>query len=174
MLPESPFLYPIVDAAAVGEAAVPGTIERLTAAGITLLQLRAKDVGDRALVALARAAVAAAHRGGARLVLNDRVDVALLVGADGVHVGQDDLPPAEARALLGPEAIVGVSTHDLPQLALAAREPIDYVAIGPVFATTSKRDHEPVVGPALVRAGRAGLDVPLVAIGGITLSLIHI
>jgi thiamine-phosphate pyrophosphorylase len=90
-----------------------------------------------------------------------------MVGADGVHVGQGDLPPAEARRIVGDDAIVGVSTHSLAQLDAALREPVDYVAIGPVYATASKANPDPVVGPDLVRRARALADRPLVAIGGI-------
>ena len=115
----------------------------------------------------ARDAVAAAHAAGALLVVNDRPDVARLAGADGVHVGQDDLAPADVRALL-PGGIVGVSTHDRAQLAAAASSGADYVAVGPVFATTSKARPDPVVGLELLRAARGLTRAPLVAIGGIT------
>jgi thiamine-phosphate pyrophosphorylase len=167
-LPPSPFLYPIVDVATVGAAAAVPIVERLAGAGVRLLQLRAKGLADRALVELARGALAAAHRGGARLIVNDRADVARIVGADGVHVGQDDLPPAEARAVVGPQAIVGVSTHTFDQAIQAAQAPVDYVAAGPVFATRSKENPDPVVGPELIRLLHARLARPLVAIGGIT------
>jgi thiamine-phosphate pyrophosphorylase len=92
----------------------------------------------------------------------------LSAGYDGVHVGQEDLSPADARALLGPEVMVGVSTHGESQLVKAADSPVDYVAIGPVFATSSKQVPDPVVGLEGVRAARALTDKPLVAIGGIT------
>jgi thiamine-phosphate pyrophosphorylase len=167
-LPPAPFLYPIVDVATVGEASAVSLVERLAAAGLPLLQLRAKGTSDRALLALAREAVAAAHRRGALLIVNDRPDVARIAGADGVHVGQDDLAPSDVRAVMGPEAIVGFSTHDVGQLERALREPLDYVAVGPVFATTSKSHPDPVVGLDLVRAARARTTLPLVAIGGIT------
>jgi len=143
-------------------------VERLAAAGLPLLQLRAKGTSDRVRLALAREAVAAAHRGGALLIVNDRADVARMSGADGVHVGQDDVAPSDVRAVVGPDAIVGFSTHDVGQLERALREPIDYVAVGPVFATTSKSHPDPVVGLELVRAARARTTLPLVAIGGIT------
>ena len=102
------------------------------------------------------------------LILNDRVPLVLSAGYDGVHVGQEDLSPAEARALLGPDVMVGVSTHGESQLVSAADSPADYVAIGPVFATSSKQVPDPVVGLEGVRAARALTDKPLVAIGGIT------
>jgi thiamine-phosphate pyrophosphorylase len=166
-IPARPFLYPIVDVTTVGDAAVVGIVETLAAAGVTLLQLRAKGLPDRAFVDLARAAVTAARREGARLIINDRVDVARVVGSDGVHVGQDDLPPADARRVLGDKAIIGYSTHSLEQLERAVGEPIDYVAIGPVFETRSKENPDPTIGPALVALARARTSIPLVAIGGI-------
>jgi thiamine-phosphate pyrophosphorylase len=167
-LPPRPFLYPIVDVGVVGEDRAVRMVGELARLGVGLLQLRAKALGDRRLVALARASVAAAHTHGARLVVNDRPDVARIVGADGVHVGQDDLPPADARAILGPEALIGYSTHSLAQLVAADREPIDYVALGPVFPTTSKDRPDPVVGPELIAEARLLTALPLVAIGGIT------
>jgi thiamine-phosphate pyrophosphorylase len=167
-LPPPPFLYPIVDVAALGGRSVGEAVSALAAAGVRLLQLRAKDVTDRALLALAREAVAAAHAGGARLLVNDRADVARIVGADGVHVGQEDLSPADARAVLGSEAVIGVSTHDLDQLRRAMAEPVDYVALGPIFATASKAHPDPVVGLETLRAARGIATRPLVAIGGIT------
>ena len=108
-----------------------------------------------------------ARRGGALFVVNDRPDVALMVGADGVHLGQEDLPPAEARRVMGNDAIVGRSTHSLEQVRASLGEPVDYVAIGPVFQTASKANPDPVVGPELLREARALTDLPLVAIGGI-------
>jgi thiamine-phosphate pyrophosphorylase len=167
-IPARPFLYPIVDVATVGEeraVAVVGTLARL---GLSLLQLRAKGLTDRRFLALARESTAAAHAHGARLLVNDRPDVARLAGADGVHLGQDDLPPADARTILGPAAIIGFSTHNLDQLAAAAGEPVDYLALGPVFPTVSKERPDPVVGLALLSRARALTTRPLVAIGGIT------
>jgi thiamine-phosphate pyrophosphorylase len=150
----------------VGRGRVGEMVSALARAGARLLQLRAKALGGRALLECARDAVLAAHAAGALLIVNDRPDVARIAEADGVHVGQDDLAPADARRILGPAAIVGVSTHDLTQAAAAAD--VDYVAVGPVFATASKERPDPVVGLALVRTARAALRGPLVAIGGIT------
>ena len=102
------------------------------------------------------------------LVVNDRADVARMLGADGVHVGQDDLPPREVRRLLPAGSILGLSTHGLGQLDAARDEPVDYVAIGPVFPTRTKADPHPVVGLETVRRARQRTRRPLVAIGGIT------
>jgi thiamine-phosphate pyrophosphorylase len=166
-LPPRPFLYPIVDAAQLGGFSVPGLVAGLIKGGARLLQLRAKREADAELLELAREAVAAAHARGARLVVNDRPDVAVIVGADGVHVGQQDLSPSDARRVLGASAIVGVSTHSLEQARAASVEPVDYVAIGPVFETRSKAQPDPVVGLELLRGARSLVRQPLVAIGGI-------
>jgi thiamine-phosphate pyrophosphorylase len=154
-------VYPIADSLPLVEAILAG--------GATLLQLRAKDVPTGELVALARAAQACAESAGALLIINDRVDVAQLVGAAGVHLGQGDLPPAAARAILGPDQVIGFSTHDIDQVdAAVAAGAIDYLAFGPIFPTASKRDPDPVQGLQALAEVRARCPLPLVAIGGIT------
>jgi thiamine-phosphate pyrophosphorylase len=111
----------------------------------------------------------AAQQSGVRLIINDRVDIALAVGAAGVHLGQDDMPPEAARKLLGPQAIIGYSTHNVDQAIDAVRLPIDYLAIGPIFSTTTKSDTAAVLGLEGLRAVRQAIgEFPLVAIGGIT------
>jgi thiamine-phosphate pyrophosphorylase len=167
-LPPAPFVYPIVDAGLIGRGRIGEVVSALARAGARLIQLRAKGLRDRALLDCVREAVAAAHAAGALLIVNDRPDVSRIVDADGVHVGQDDLVPGDVRRLLGPRAIVGISTHDLAQAVAASATGADYVAVGPVFATTTKQRADPVVGLDLVRAARAALAGPLVAIGGIT------
>jgi len=140
------------------------------AAGARLLQVRAKTLGSRAFLELADACVSAALPCNASIIINDRVDIARLSGAAGVHVGQDDLSPSAARQLLGERAIVGVSTHTVPQIEAALRESVSYVAIGPVFSTGSKNTGYDAVGLTLVStAARLAGHVPVVAIGGITL-----
>jgi thiamine-phosphate pyrophosphorylase len=110
-----------------------------------------------------------AFRPGVQLIINDRVDLALAVGAHGVHLGQDDMPPEAARKLLGPNAIIGYSTHNIEQAIAAINLPIDYLAIGPIFATTTKTDTAPVLGLEALRTVREAIGgFPLVAIGGIT------
>lgn len=144
--------------------------ERWLDAGVRLFQLRAKQMASGAMLELAAALEARAVRAGAVFIVNDRADVARLSGASGVHVGQGDLGPADARRVVGPDAIVGVSTHTDAQVRRALTEPASYVAVGPVFSTRSKANPDPVVGvdgvaraAALVRpSGR-----PLIAIGGI-------
>ena len=107
---------------------------------------------------------------GVKVIVNDRVDIALCAGADGVHLGQDDMPPHAARTLLGEKAVLGFSTHSVGQAVEAVRHlPIDYIAIGPIFATTTKENPDPVVGLEGLRQVRSAIgDFPLVAIGGIT------
>jgi thiamine-phosphate pyrophosphorylase len=140
--------------------------------GATFLQLRAKHAAGGWLLDTATAMVALCALAGARVIVNDRADIAGLAGAAGVHVGQEDLPPEAVRRLVGPGLIVGVSTHTTGQLDAAVREPVDYVAIGPVFGTASKATGYDAIGLAMVeqaaaRAHARGLQV--VAIGGITL-----
>ncbi|MGH7786294.1 MAG: thiamine phosphate synthase, partial [Candidatus Binatia bacterium] len=159
-------VYPIADA--VDGRDTLALAEALLAGGARLLQLRAKTLATGAFVELARAVKAAADRAGALLIINDRTDIARLIDAGGVHLGQDDLPPADARALLGQDKVIGVSTHTLDQVdAALAAGAIDYLAFGPIFATRSKRDPDPVQGLDALRATRARCPLPLVAIGGI-------
>jgi thiamine-phosphate pyrophosphorylase len=169
-----PPLHAIVDADASARAG--WRILDLAAAylrgGARFLQFRAKSMPGDAFLATASALVQLAHRHEARIIVNDRADIARLAFADGVHVGQDDLPPAAVRTLVGHAACIGLSTHTLEQVDAAVTEPVDYVAIGPVFGTTTKdTGYEPIglvrVRDAARRARTHGL--PLVAIGGITL-----
>jgi thiamine-phosphate pyrophosphorylase len=168
-LPTRPFLYPIVDVDRLRGRAPGAVVTALVRGGVRLLQFRGKNLTDREFVKLAREAVAAAHAGGALLLVNDRPDVARILKADGVHLGQEDLTPRDARALLPPPSLVGLSTHDRTQVEAAKGEGVDYVAVGPVFSTGSKADPEPVVGLSLVAEARRLIECPLVAIGGITL-----
>jgi thiamine-phosphate pyrophosphorylase len=127
--------------------------------------------GD-ALLATAAAVVQLAHQHRARVIINDRADIACLVGADGVHVGQDDLPPPAVRALVGDQAEVGLSTHTRDQIERALLEPVSYVAIGPVFGTATKATGYARIGLEIVRDAAArtrAKGLPVVAIGGITL-----
>lgn len=166
---ELPKLYPITDRRLSGLSHAE-QVARLCEGGARLIQLREKHLTPREFYREAEDALRVARACGARVVINDRADVALALGADGVHLGQDDLPPAAARELLGERAIIGFSTHSLEQAAEAARMPVDYVAIGPVFQTSSKENPDPVVGLEGVRRVREsmGETLSLVAIGGIT------
>jgi len=168
-----PPLYAILDVALVtarGWAAADVCRAWLTA-GVRLVQLRAKSLGSGAFLALADEVAAQCRDAGARLIINDRADIAVMCGADGVHVGQDDLAPADVARLVGPSAIVGLSTHDDAQVTGAVRQPMSYLAIGPVYGTRTKETGHAPVGLGQVR--RAGVfareaGMPLVAIGGIT------
>ena len=138
--------------------------------GAELIQLRAKRLAAEPFLRLADYIVSLGREYDADIVINDRVDLARLSGAAGVHVGQDDLPPGEARQLLGPDAIIGFSTHSPAQLAAAVQEPVTYVAVGPVFGTHTKNTGYSPVGLELVRyAAVQSCGLPVVAIGGITL-----
>jgi thiamine-phosphate pyrophosphorylase len=163
-------LYPIADADSCAD--VVALAEAILAGGARLLQLRAKRASTRELIDLGLAVHACATRAGALMILNDRADVARLIGC-GVHLGQDDLPPAAARAILGPEAVIGFSTHTLAQMEAAVRAgAVDYLAFGPIFATASKANPDPVQGLDGLAAARARCPLPLVAIGGINAATI--
>jgi thiamine-phosphate pyrophosphorylase len=165
-------LYAIVDEAAARQAglSLAGLAEAYLRGGARLLQVRAKTMTSGELVAASRTIVGAARRVDARVVVNDRADIARVAGADGVHVGQTDLSVADARAVVGSRALVGVSTHTLEQVDEALATDASYVAVGPVFGTTTKDTGYDAVGLELVRHAvtRAG-GRPVVAIGGITL-----
>jgi thiamine-phosphate pyrophosphorylase len=138
--------------------------------GARLIQIRAKDLASGAYLALCDGLVQAAAPYHASIIVNDRADLAALANAAGVHVGQEDLAPAEARRLVGLAAIVGFSTHTVAQIEAAVREPISYLAIGPIFGTNTKHTGYTAVGLGLVStAVRLAGDIPVVAIGGITL-----
>ncbi len=151
---------------------VPDLARAFIAGGARLIQVRAKRASGAQFLEMANAVVASARPSGARVLVNDRADIALLSSADGVHVGQDDLPPEAVRAVMGERAMVGLSTHTPPQLEAALRSPIDYVAIGPVFSTATKDTGYEAVGLEGVAAAArvcAARAIPLVAIGGITI-----
>ena len=141
--------------------------EGLLAGGADVVQLREKDLPGRELLARARILRELTAATGALLIVNDRPDVAALSGADGVHLGQDDLPPAEVRRMVGPGMLVGWSTHSATQAAEAAGLPVDYIGVGP-FAATATKGYETGLGPELVRAACRRTALPIVAIGGIT------
>jgi thiamine-phosphate pyrophosphorylase len=163
-----PRLYPILDAGCFSDAnAMFAGAEELAAAGCTLLQYRNKSGSARQMLAEARE-LRARLRPTVKLIMNDRADLCLAAQYDGLHVGQDDLLPESARCIIGPALCLGVSTHNPEQLAQADRTSADYLAIGPVFATVSKANPDPVVGLAGLRRARELTRKPLVAIGGIT------
>jgi thiamine-phosphate pyrophosphorylase len=161
-----PRVYPITNVELSGLSHAE-QVRLLSLGGASLIQLREKHMLAREFYEQA----SAAKKSGVQLIINDRVDIALAVGASGVHLGQDDLPPDAARKLLGPQAIIGYSTHSVDQAISAVKLPIDYLAIGPIFSTTTKSDTAPVLGLEGLRAVRQAIEeFPLVAIGGITLN----
>ena len=168
-----PRLYAIVDTTvAARQGWQPSALARAyLAGGGRLLQVRAHEVSSAGLLDLCDVIVQDGHASGATIIVNDRADIALLSGADGVHVGQDDLPIRAARRLLGRGALVGISTHTPEQIEAALPEPVSYVAVGPVFTTRTKATGETEVGLELVRrAAKQAAGRPVVAIGGITLA----
>ena len=163
-----PRVYPLTDVQLSGLSHAE-QVQLLSRGGATLIQLREKRLPPLEFYEQAKGAMAVADQSGVQLIINDRVDVALAVGAHGVHLGQDDLPPEAARALLGSEAIIGYSTHNVEQAIEATKLPIDYLAIGPIFSTATKNDTAPVLGLDGLRAVRRAIGkFPLVAIGGVT------
>jgi thiamine-phosphate pyrophosphorylase len=163
-----PKIYPITDALLTGLSHAE-QVTRLCDGGATLIQLREKHLAPREFYREAEAALRVAREYGARLIINDRADIALALGADGAHFGQDDLRPTAARRVLGDDAIIGFSTHNDGQATEAAQLPASYIAFGPIYATSSKDNPDPVVGlDALRRARAITRGLPLVAIGGIT------
>ena len=159
-----PRLYAIVDASFGDPVRFAGM---LIDGGVRILQVRNKNAGARELLSQVERILALAPPD-ARILVNDRVDVAQLGGAAGVHLGQTDLPVQEARRILGPERIVGLSTHNLEQALQADRLPADYIAVGPIFSTSTKAKPDPVVGLAALSDICKSVHKPVVAIGGIT------
>jgi len=164
-----PRVYPLTDVQLSGLSHAE-QVRLLSLGGATLVQLREKQMAGLQFYEQARAAVAA----GVPLIINDRVDIALAVGAHGVHLGQDDMPPEAARRLLGDKAVIGYSTHNVEQAKKALTLPIDYIAIGPIFTTSSKTNPSPTLGLEGLRAVREAVgNAQLVAIGGISHSTAH-
>lgn len=161
-------LYPILDRSCFPDSVVLLlAAEALVAAGCVLIQYRNKSGSARQMLEEARS-IRARLGEGIRLIMNDRADLCVAAGFDGLHVGQDDLSPAAARHIIGPDCWLGVSTHNPEQITEAGKTSADYLAIGPVFATFSKANPDPVVGLAGVRRARELTRKPMVAIGGIT------
>ena len=161
-------VYPITDVRISGLSHAD-QVARLIQGGAKLIQLREKHLPPRDFFLQAEAAIKVARAHKALIVINDRVDLALALKADGVHLGQDDLPVEAARAILGEKALIGYSTHNLAQALGARTLPIDYLAVGPIYGTSSKNDSHPTVGlESLLEIRGLVPDLPLVAIGGIT------
>jgi thiamine-phosphate pyrophosphorylase len=164
-----PALYAILDAGPnLSTESVMSLAERLADAGVQLVQYRDKRGTARKIFDVSASLVARLGPRGVRVIVNDRADIAAMAGAGGVHVGQEDLPVEDARRVCGKSLWVGVSTHNLEQLRAAGRTSADYIAVGPIFPTSTKENPDPVVGIEFLRAARKITGKPLVAIGGIT------
>ena len=163
-----PRLYVILDAALI-TSSERDCAKSLADAGVRLLQYRNKSASARQYLESSRKLAEVLLSRGVSFFVNDRPDVAFLAGAAGVHVGQDDLDVEQARQVMGPDKLVGVSTHNLEQFERAAASSADYIALGPIFSTLSKANSDPVVGLDLLRKVRPLTDKPVVAIGGISL-----
>ena len=162
------WLYPLTDMRLSGLSHAE-QVSHLADGDVRLVQLREKLLSPLDFYEEAAAALVVARKRGVKVIINDRVDVALALKADGVHLGQDDLPPSAARKLLGPDVLIGFSTHNVEQAQIAAEMPVDYIAIGPIFTTSTKPTSCATVGlEGLKRVRQIVGKTPLVAIGGIT------
>ena len=164
-----PLVYPILDTESLARCGI--SLETAAASfldgGAGILQIRHKSHWDRAIFESAGIVARLCREAGVTLIINDRADFAMLLNA-GLHLGQDDLSPRDARRLAGPDIVIGFSSHNVNQLCAAGGEPVDYVALGPIFPTASKRNPDPVTGIEEIRRCRSLIEKPLVAIGGIT------
>jgi thiamine-phosphate pyrophosphorylase len=162
--------YPILDTETAARRGIGpvAAAARILEAGAGILQLRHKGVFSRDIFQQAREIAALCRQADALFVMNDRADIARLVGASGLHLGQDDLSPKDARRVVGDDFFIGFSTHSESQLCAAANEPVDYLALGPIFGTSSKLNPDTLVGLDELRRLRPITHRPVVAIGGIT------
>ena len=161
-------LYLILDPAVAGSRPLTDIVKTALDAGVRLFQLRMKTPETRRIYEMALAVCPVVQAGGGIFIVNDRVDIAKVVGADGVHLGQEDLPLADARAIQGSGKLIGISTHNLVQATEAEAGGADYIGFGPIFPTATKENPDPVVGVDGLREVRARVRIPIVAIGGIT------
>lgn len=159
-------LYAVTDRTWLGGASLSWAVKEALTGGITLLQLREKKLTDREMLQEAQELLPLCHRHGVPLIINDRVQVALDAGADGVHLGQEDMSPREARAILGPDAIIGVSARTVESAQRAEQEGADYLGVGAVFSTSTKTDAQNI-SPETLRQICQAVHIPVVAIGGI-------
>ena len=163
-----PIIYPIIDGSIVTLDNIGKTAEAIIDGGAKILQLRAKSLSSKEFLETARIIRKITKDKGTVFIVNDRVDIALLTDADGVHLGQGDLPVKEARRLLGNNKIIGYSTHNLREALEAVRLPVDYISFGPIFPTKTKEDAQTPKGLKLLSEVRKAVEIPIVAIGGIT------
>ncbi|MEW6719989.1 MAG: thiamine phosphate synthase [Thermodesulfobacteriota bacterium] len=160
-------LYLITDRRLASGGELSSAVERALRGGVRAVQLREKDLGGRELLELARTLREITSRHGAKLLVNDRIDVALAAGADGVHLGAESIPPQEARRLLGPGRLIGCSVHGAEQLAAAEGAGADFAVFGPVYYTPSKAAYGPPLGVGALRGACAAARIPVFALGGV-------
>jgi len=160
-------VYLVTDPRLPAERFLAEVVEASIRGGVNVVQYRDKQSGTRNMVEASRALCNLCHRMGAYLFVNDRVDVALAIDADGVHLGQEDMPIGIARRLLGPDKLIGITVHNVEEIKEAELEGADYLSVAPVFATATKPDHQNPLGLEGVRALAAHANKPLLAIGGI-------
>ena len=163
-----PIIYPIIDSSIVTLDNIGKTAEAIIDGGAKILQLRAKSLSSKEFLETALIIRKITKDKGTVFIVNDRVDIALLTDADGVHLGQGDLPVKEARRLLGNNKIIGYSTHNLREALEAVRLPVDYISFGPIFPTKTKEDTQTPKGLKGLSEVRKAVEIPIVAIGGIT------
>jgi len=160
-------LYLITDRRLASGGDLLSAVEQALAGGVRAIQLREKDLGGRELLELARKIRVLASNHGAKLLINDRVDIALAADADGVHLGRDSMPLRDARRLMGPDRLIGCSTHNAKQLAEAEADGADFAVFGPVYFTPSKAAFGPPLGVDTLRKARASTRIPVFALGGV-------
>ncbi len=160
-------LYLVTDRALAAPKTIEETVAAAIGGGVSMVQLREKEISTRDFLLLARRLLTILRPAGVPLIINDRLDVALAAGADGVHLGQSDLPGREARRIMGPSAIIGLSVETMKQLQEAEELDLDYLAASPVFATSTKTDTAPPWGLAGLAALQSQTNLPIIAIGGI-------
>lgn len=171
-IPLSCRLYGILDLGYVKPAEAAAMAARMLSGGVGIVQLRAKNYGDNVIRPVADAVLPLCHKAGVPLILNDHPHLAAATGADGVHVGQDDMPVAEARKIVGPDAIVGLSTHSLAQALASEDSAPDYIGFGPLFATPTKPDYR-AIGLEDISEVHRRIARPIFCIGGIKRENLH-
>ncbi len=162
-----PRIYPIIDDTYIPYDRMEETAQALIDGGARILQLRGKDISSAELLMAARSIARLTKKEDVIFIVNDRIDIALFSNADGVHIGQDDMPVLVARKLLGREKIIGFSTHSVKEAVAAEKLPVDYISFGPLFTTKSKKDAEEPKGVKVLTEVSSSVEIPIVAIGGI-------
>jgi len=169
LLKNIPRFYPIIDTSQIPLQRIEEAALAIIEAGAGIIQLRGKNIPSRDILKLGRVIKQIADKNNVLFIINDRVDIAILANASGVHLGQDDIPIREARKILGKDKIIGISTHNIKEAVCACKNGADYISFGPIFATKTKKDAQEPKGIEALQNVRRNADIPIVAIGGITL-----